>query len=124
MIKKNTKQQEQNVDEFFFDEEENEQEHKKYITLDDGMDFRTIAKTMTAKGYPMNHATARNVYMSAMKKFFNTLMKELKLQSLTEEQFESMLKSEHIHEAMSDLLYMAYEPSSGKGKLQKSKKSK
>ena len=33
-----------------------------------GDDYRTIANVMTKKGYKMNHATARNVFLSALKK--------------------------------------------------------
>lgn len=34
-----------------------------------GLDYRKIAETMTSEGYKMNHATARNVFLRAMKKF-------------------------------------------------------
>lgn len=33
-----------------------------------GMDYRSIAERMTAGGDKMNHATARNVFLSAMQK--------------------------------------------------------
>jgi len=33
-----------------------------------GMDYRTIAEKMSGAGYKMNHATARNVFLRAMKK--------------------------------------------------------
>lgn len=84
-----------------------EEAQKRYITLEDGMDFRTISKKMTAAGFHMNHATARNVYMTAMKKLFHNLTKELKVNNLSEEQLEEMLKEPNIHEAVSDLLYLA-----------------
>ena len=32
------------------------------------MDYRSIAEKMTASGHKMNHATARNVFLKAMKK--------------------------------------------------------
>ncbi|HIL97550.1 MAG TPA: hypothetical protein EYG51_16795 [Pseudomonadales bacterium] len=35
---------------------------------DGGMDYRRIAEKMTEDGYKMNHATARNVFLSAMRK--------------------------------------------------------
>jgi hypothetical protein len=35
---------------------------------DGGMDYRTIAEKMTDSGYKMNHATARNIFLKAMKK--------------------------------------------------------
>lgn len=37
-------------------------------SIDGGMDYRTIAEQMTASGHKMNHATARNVFLKAMKK--------------------------------------------------------
>jgi hypothetical protein len=37
-------------------------------SIDGGMDYRTIAEKMTESGYKMNHATARNVFLKAMKK--------------------------------------------------------
>ena len=33
-----------------------------------GEDYRAIAEKMTASGYKMNHATARNVFLSALRK--------------------------------------------------------
>ena len=33
-----------------------------------GMDYRSIAEVMTSEGHKMNHATARNVFLRAMKK--------------------------------------------------------
>tara|TARA_B100000131_G_scaffold265382_1_gene262914 strand:+ start:846 stop:1133 length:288 start_codon:yes stop_codon:yes gene_type:complete len=42
-----------------------------YATVKDydgGADYRTIANTMCSMGYKMNHATARNVFLSALRK--------------------------------------------------------
>lgn len=42
-----------------------------YATVSDedgGMDYRTIAELMTSQGHKMNHATARNIFLRAMKK--------------------------------------------------------
>ena len=33
-----------------------------------GMDYRQIAEKMTDEGHKMNHATARNIFLKAMKK--------------------------------------------------------
>jgi hypothetical protein len=33
-----------------------------------GEDYRAIAEHMTSNGYKMNHATARNVFLSALRK--------------------------------------------------------
>ena len=38
-----------------------------------GLDYRKIAETMTEQGYKMNHATARNVFLRAMKKLAEPL---------------------------------------------------
>lgn len=35
---------------------------------DGGMDYRKIAELMTSQGHKMNHATARNIFLRAMKK--------------------------------------------------------
>ena len=37
-------------------------------SIEGGMDYRSIAETMTESGHKMNHATARNVFLKAMKK--------------------------------------------------------
>lgn len=34
----------------------------------DGADYRTIAEKMTKAGHVMNHATARNIFLSALRK--------------------------------------------------------
>ncbi len=36
--------------------------------IDGGLDYRSIALKMTDEGFRMNHATARNVFLRAMKK--------------------------------------------------------
>jgi hypothetical protein len=38
-----------------------------YATVADGLDYRTISEIMTSRGYKMNHATARNILLSAMR---------------------------------------------------------
>ncbi len=40
---------------------------------DGGMDYRTIAQKMTDDGHQMNHATARNIFLRAMKKLATPL---------------------------------------------------
>jgi hypothetical protein len=39
------------------------------VTDDFGVGYREIANQMTEAGYKMNHSTARNVFLSAMRKF-------------------------------------------------------
>ncbi len=38
-----------------------------------GMDYRTIAEIMSEGGHKMNHATARNIFLRAMKKLAEPL---------------------------------------------------
>tara|TARA_Y100000310_G_C20139951_1_gene559798 strand:- start:156 stop:488 length:333 start_codon:yes stop_codon:yes gene_type:complete len=40
-----------------------------------GADYRTIAEKMTSDGHKMNHATARNIFLRAMKKLADPLCK-------------------------------------------------
>ena len=42
-------------------------------STDGGMDYRTIAQKMTDDGHQMNHATARNIFLRAMKKIATPL---------------------------------------------------
>ena len=47
-----------------------------YATVTDfseGSDYRTIAEKMTGSGYKMNHATARNVFLGALRKIAKPL---------------------------------------------------
>ncbi len=44
-------------------------------SLPGGMDYRSIAEEMTSNGDKMNHATARNVFLGAMKKFAGPILK-------------------------------------------------
>ena len=44
-------------------------------SLPGGMDYRSIAEQMTSNGDKMNHATARNVFLGAMKKFASPILK-------------------------------------------------
>lgn len=79
----------------------------KYITLDEGIDFRKIAKIMTDAGYTMNHATARNVLFVSLKNLFTNISNELGIK-LTEEKIEEMLKSQQLHDALSDVLHRVH----------------
>jgi len=38
------------------------------VTDTDGMGYREIAEKMTGDGFKMNHSTARNIFISAMRK--------------------------------------------------------
>lgn len=81
---------------------------EKYITLEDGIDFRTISRIMSEAGYQMNHATARNVLMSAMNNFLTQISTEMGV-SITPEKAEEILKDQEIHDAFTDILFKAYQ---------------
>jgi hypothetical protein len=48
-----------------------------YATVKDGQDYRTISEKMSGEGFKMNHATARNVFLSAMSKIASDLIPHL-----------------------------------------------
>lgn len=81
---------------------------KKYITLNkEGVDFRTMASAMTDIGYKMNHATARNQLILAIKTLVGHISTSLNA-NLTQSNIKSMIKSQEVHENLSDVLYKAY----------------
>jgi len=82
---------------------------KKYVTVQEGTDFRTIAKIMTEKGYKMNHATARNVLISAIKKLLTHSAEEVGTK-LSTEQMNALVKDQGLHSALADVLYRARNP--------------
>lgn len=81
---------------------------KKYITLGEGMDFRQIAKVMSDKDYKMNHATARNQLLSAVEELLSNAISDMGL-SVPADQIKELAKSQEVHEALQDVLYLAYE---------------
>lgn len=86
---------------------------KKYITLEEGLDFRTIAKVMTKNGYVMNHATARNQLIMAMEKLLGHIATEVsgataQKGSPPNQNLQELLKDPNIHEYLSDILFAAH----------------
>lgn len=85
---------------------------KKYVTISEGIDFRTISKILTQNGYRMNHATARNQLIVAMEK----LLVNIALQANNSKNFKAMesmkvdelLKDPKIHEYLGDILFAAH----------------
>ena len=78
----------------------------QYITIEDGSDFREISKVMTEHGYTMNHATARNVLLGALKKIATNILGVYNI-SVTEENISGLLKSQQFQDSIVDLLYLA-----------------
>ena len=83
---------------------------KKYITIEDGTDFRRIAKIMTSAGFGMNHATARNQLVLAMKNLLLLIGKEMGIK-LDKKQLELLVQRQDVHNILSDVLYLAYHSS-------------
>lgn len=79
---------------------------KKYVTIEEGQDFRSIAKIMTDNGFKMNHATARNVLISAIKKLLNYSADRVGVK-ISEEKMKTLIKDQTVHTALADVLYMA-----------------
>lgn len=81
---------------------------QKYITIEEGEDYRTIASKMTALGYKMNHATARNILLSGMRNFMQNMSEEVD-NYLTEDQVEQLIMRQDIHEILGDILPLCIE---------------
>jgi cytidylate kinase len=79
----------------------------KYVTLEQGIDFRRIAQIMTDAGYQMNHATARNVLMMSLSHLVKHISGEMGAE-VTEEQVKNILRDQKVHEALSDILFEAH----------------
>ena len=77
--------------------------NQKYITITEGEDYRSIATKMTRLGYKMNHATARNILLAAMKKFMTYISEELG-HPLSEEESADLVMRQDIHELLGEIL--------------------
>jgi hypothetical protein len=82
---------------------------KKYVTIEEGTDFRTIAKIMSERGYKMNHATARNVLINAIRRIMGFSADKIGTR-ITDAQMEAIIRDQDIHIALADVLQLAHEP--------------
>ena len=71
-----------------------------------GADYRTIAETMSADGHKMNHATARNIFLRAMKKLANPLCELHGIKD--EELIEQTARDPHFQESMIEIVSDIY----------------
>jgi hypothetical protein len=78
-----------------------------YITLDDCIDYRQIAKTMSNHGMKMNHATARNLHFQAIKTIIKNIGENLNL-NLSEKDICEITKNQEFHNFLDDILYEAF----------------
>lgn len=81
----------------------------KYIVIEQGVDFRTVANLMTGLGFEMNHATARNNFSSAMESLVKNIINEIKAEdeSASTEDIEKILKNQQVYNAFPEILYKA-----------------
>lgn len=86
------------------------QKGTKYLVIEDGVQFRTIAKTMTDVGYKMNHATARTKCTFAIRKLFNAFLNEIKNGSSQDNivLVDKLMNNIEVHNALPELLYAAF----------------
>lgn len=76
----------------------------KYVVLTDGVDFRSIAKSLTNKGFVMNHATSRNVLMTSLTKLIKFITTEMKT-NLSDDQIAAALHDQRVHECLAEVLH-------------------
>jgi hypothetical protein len=72
----------------------NKRTGREYATVseDEGVDYRTIAETMTVLGHRMNHSSARNHVVRVMRKFVDAYSRAWGVR-LSDEQAEEIAKS-------------------------------
>jgi len=75
------------------------------VTLDEGINYREIADTMTELGFPMNHSSARNYVLRVMKKFVTSFAKEYGFE-LDESRLSEIAKSPTFQHGIADLLHI------------------
>jgi len=80
---------------------------KKYITLNNGRNFRKVSKLMTKNGYIMNHATSRNVLMIALRKMLENIGQHFEV-NFSEDKINELLQLKDFHEALSNILIKTY----------------
>ena len=68
-----------------------------------GLDYRKIAETMTEQGYKMNHATARNVFLRAMKKLAHPIH-EMYEKDTSEDAVTRTAKDPRFQESMFEIV--------------------
>ena len=87
---------------------EKEKQNKKYVTLEEGEDFRTIAKIMTDNGFIMNHATARNQLITSLEKLLMDFSERIRDTRSKIPNVEKMMKEHSLNDDFSDMLYLTY----------------
>ena len=68
-----------------------------------GEDYRSIASKMTSKGHKMNHATARNVFLSALRKIARPVH-QLNNLPVSEESLQRTAKDPRFQAGVAEIL--------------------
>ncbi len=68
-----------------------------------GEDYRSIANKMTTQGYKMNHATARNVFLSALRKLAKPVHQMNDI-PVTEEALQKTAKDPRFQAGVAEIL--------------------
>ena len=74
-----------------------------YATVDDGVNYRDIADTMTEIGYKMNHSSARNYVLRVMRKFAVAITDQHGV-NMSDEGLDNVSRSPMFQSGISELL--------------------
>lgn len=74
-----------------------------YATVDDGVNYRDIADTMTEIGYKMNHSSARNYVLRVMRKFAEAITDRYGV-NMSEEGLDNVARSPMFQSGIAELL--------------------
>lgn len=77
--------------------------NNQYAVINDGIDYRTIATSLSKRGCNMNHSSARNYVLRAMKKIVIGVAKAHNL-NLNDSQVTEIAKSQMFQQAVGSLL--------------------
>ena len=78
-----------------------------YATVADGLDYRTISEIMTDRGFKMNHATARNILLSAMRSLASDLS-SYRDESPSPDQIDQISKSPQFQSGIASIVNDLY----------------
>ena len=82
-----------------------EKRHYSTTLEDDGVNYRNIAETMTALGFPMNHSSARNHVVRVMKKFAAAFAIYVFGKDVTDEKMMEIAKNPLFQSGIAELLH-------------------
>lgn len=75
------------------------------VTEDEGVNYREIADTMTEMGYSMNHSSARNYVLRAMRKFAEAICEKWDV-NVDEKRIDEIAKDPSFQQGVAELLHV------------------